>query len=125
MAPYDQSENGRHRLGGLHKLGDGSLLNEDRWPMLAIVMDMGFANYPDEDAWHEAIVEHHDHHDEMCRSDVVDDRGVVDWSTFLTMRRSLDFFSSGVSRAPFALRSSGRELEGYGHHVELQHHPSV
>lgn len=105
MVPYDRSENSEHRLDGQHKLGDGSLLNEDRWPMLAIVMGMDSANYPDEDALHEATVKHHDHHDEMCRSDVVGDGGVVECSTFLTMRRSLDFFSSGVSLAPFDLRS--------------------
>lgn len=125
MVPSDQSENDEHRLDGLHKLGDGSLLNSDRWPMLAIVMDMGSANYPDEDAWHVATVKHHDHHDEMCRSDVVDDGGVVDWPTLLRRKRSLDFFSSAVSLAPFALRSDGPKLEECDHHVELQRLPLV
>ena len=72
--------------------------------MLAIVMDMGSAGYPRGDAWHEVIVKCHGHHDEMCRSDVVDDGGVVGWSTSLRRKGSLDFLSLRVSLAPFALR---------------------
>ena len=88
--------------------------------MLVIEMDMDFANYLSEDAWLLVIAKHHNHHDEMCRSDAVADGGVVDWSTFLRRKRSLDFFSSGVSLAPFARRSDGPKLEECDHHVDLQ-----
>lgn len=88
--------------------------------MLVTEMGMDFANYLGEDAWLLVSVRHHDHHDEMCRSDVVDDVGVVDWPKFLRRKKSLDFFSSGVSLNPFALRSDGPKLEECNHHVELQ-----